>query len=95
MRHASEFRAESYDTPEWVRPITAACVALTGATSNIISSIDVSGVVGTADRDRRRLLSLVERLAEEYDLEVTLNFEGNSFVARFATAETWYGGTHA
>lgn len=88
-------RTDMSDTPDWVRPTVAACRALTGVNSSIISSIDVTGSIGTADRDRGLLFSLVERLAEEYDLEVVLNVEGDSFVARFATTARWQRGASA
>ena len=73
----------------WVQSVVAACRAVTETPSSVISSIDVVGTFGTDDRDKQRLFNQMERLAEEDDLEVTLDIQGDSFAARFARTDKW------
>lgn len=87
--------AEDLDLPDWVRPVVAACMAVSRRPSTAISSIDVSATLTSGlPTDRRLLCSLLERLAEEHNLEVTLDIEGGSFVARFSSCGLPAGGTH-
>ena len=78
---------------DWAQSVVTACRAVTVAPSSVISSIDVVGTFRTDDRDKRRLFSLIERLADEDDLEVSLDIQGDAFVARvarFASADLWH-----
>lgn len=98
MLNTDKYEAAVSDTPgmsDWVRSVVAACRAVTGGTSSAISSIDVVGTLKTDDLDMQRLFGLMERLAEENDLEVTLDIKGDSLVARFASVGLWQRGTHA
>lgn len=98
MLNTDRYEATISDMSGWMQSVVAACRAVTGAPSSVISSIDVVGTFRTDDRDKQRLFSLVERLADEDDLEVTLDIQGDSFVARvarFASADVWDRGTHA
>lgn len=77
---------DTLSTPDWIPRVAAACGAVGEVTSRVLSSVDVRGHLGNSPGDGQLLRQLVERLAEEYDLEVTLDVEGDRFVARFAAA---------
>ncbi len=77
---------DTLSTPDWIPRVATACSAAGEVTSCVLSSVDVRGHLGNSPGDGQLLRQLVERLAEEYDLEVTLDVEGDRFVARFAAA---------
>lgn len=71
---------------DWEEQIWVACKTLSSSPEDVMAAISTSGTLSGAPWEVASLMLLAERLADEFELRVSADVEGESFTVRFSRA---------